>query len=170
MPRLAIAVAAALALAIVVACSSEPPAAVPVPATIAVPGGVISSPVTRRVADANLAADEGRLEIEAPKQSHVGEVSTAWIRIFPGTGFHINTNYPLIVSLAMSDGGVRVAKLQLDAKDAERLDERGLAIPIAITPTSLGDHQVTGSIHFGICRADSCLMRAMPVAVAIVAT
>ena len=168
--RLAIAVAAVLALAI--ACSGDHPAPSGFrPETIAVPGAaVISTPVTRRAADKNLAASEGRFEIEAPTQSHVGEVTTAWIRIFPAAGFHINTSYPLIVSLAMSDGGVRVQKLQLDAADAERLDERGLTIPIAITPTSLGDHKVTGSIHFGICNDGACLTRAMPLDVSIVAS
>jgi hypothetical protein len=168
--RLATAVAAVLALAI--ACSGDRPAPAFRPETISVPGGaaVISTPVTRRVADQNLSATEGRFEIEAPTQSHVGEVATAWIRIFPAAGFHINTSYPLIVSLAMSDGGVRVQKLQLDAADAERLDERGLSIPIAITPTSLGDHKVTGSIHFGICNDGACLSRAMPLDVSIVAS
>ncbi len=168
--RLAVAVAAALALAVVMACSSEHPTPAFRPDTIVVPGGVISTPITRRAAEVNLTAAEGRFEIEAPTQSHVGAVSTAWIRIFPGAGFHINTSYPLIVSLAMSDGGVRVQKLQLDAADAERLDERGLAIPIAITPTSIGDHKVTGSIHFGICNDGTCLSRAMPLDVSIVAS
>jgi hypothetical protein len=54
------------------------------------------------------------------------------------------------------------------AGDAETLSETELSIPITATPKTPGEHDVIGSIHFGICKSDACLTRKMPVSFTVV--
>ena len=52
--------------------------------------------------------------------------------------------------------------------DAETVAERELSIPITLTPTTAGEHALTGTITFGICKRDVCLLRTMPIALTVV--
>ncbi|MBA3541055.1 MAG: hypothetical protein H0T79_15700 [Deltaproteobacteria bacterium] len=132
----------------------------------------ITSPT--RASTATLAPEEGRLAIELPPDARVGVPTLARLVVVPGKGFHINTAYPFSVNLT-TPAGVTVAKARLsggkgEAGDAERLDEGTLAIPLHFTPGAAGDHTVTGTFNFGICKRDLCLTRAVPIRIDVVAT
>ena len=157
-----------LGLAMIAGCSTRAADPPPSQERVSVPG--TSAPMhapTGHTHQAALAADEGTFEIIPPTSASIGQPTTARIRIVPGTGFHINTSYPFIIAIT-NDAGVTVAKTRRE--DAEPLGERELSIPITLTPTTSGQHTLTGSITFGICKKDSCLQREMPISVAVQAT
>jgi len=150
------------------ACDGRPvapePAFAPTKIVVPVPGaGAIATPTTRITTPA-LAASEGRLEARATKAT-VGVGATAWVRIFPAAGYHINTEYPFSLTLADPPAGMTFPQAVIEAGDT--VSEGQLAVPIALTATQAGTFRVTGSIQFGICESDRCLSRAMPVVVEV---
>jgi hypothetical protein len=157
-----------LGVAMLAGCSTRAADPPPSPERVSVPGTsrAVRAPASH-TRQAALAPDEGTFEIIPPASASIGRPTTARIRIVPGKGFHINTRYPFIVSIT-NDAGVTVAKTRRE--DAAPLGERELSIPITLTPTTSGQHTLTGSITFGICKNDSCLQREMPISVAVLAT
>lgn len=123
-----------------------------------------------RPLDPPLAPDEAALEVTAPPRTPIGVAATARIRVRPAEGFHINTRYPFVVSLATTDG-VTIGKSPLRGGrggvpgDAETLADHELSIPITLTPVTVGDHVLNGSIQLGICKRDMCLTREAPIVV-----
>ena len=163
-----------LFLGIMAACNSrapEPPPAVV--ETVPLPGHRAERTVGPR--SEQLAADEGVFEISPIRGASVGRAETTRIRIVPGTGFHINTEYPFVVQLEGAPG-LKLEKLRFEGGkrgavgDAETLAEEELEIPIVVTPTTSGEHTLNGTIHFGICKATSCLQRSMPITLAVAAS
>ncbi len=163
-----------LGMGVLAACSKRAPEPLPEGAeTVRLPvaGGARA---TGPVSD-GLTSDEGRFEITPIRNASVGRAQTAKLRIVPGTGFHINTNYPFVLQLADAPG-LKLDKLRFEGGrrgavgDAETLAEEELAIPITVTPTTSGEHTLNGTINFGICKADSCLQRSMPVTLAVAAS
>jgi hypothetical protein len=135
------------------------------------------APADRSVAPRSdqLSADEGMFEITPIRNASVGRAQTARIRVVPGAGFHINTEYPFVVQLADAPG-LKLEKLRFEGGrrgsvgDAETLAEQELAIPIIVTPTTSGEHTLNGTINFGICKATACLQRSMPITLAVAAS
>ena len=168
-----------LGLGILAACSSqrsEPRRDPPAPGeAIRIPGEGTARAAPAPPREEGLAANEGTVLVVAVDAGSVGHPATARIRIVPGTGFHINTSYPFVVTLATTPG-LTLAKTRLEggkrgvAGDADTLAERELSIPITVTPTTAGAHTLTGSISFGICKRDVCLSRTVPIALAVAAT
>jgi len=142
---------------------------------IRVPGQGAARAAPAEARGDGLAAEEGTLEVVAVDAGSVGHPATARIRIVPGKGFHINTSYPFVVTLATTPG-LTLAKARLEGGkrgatgDAETLAERELSIPITVTPTTAGAHTLTGSFSFGICKSDVCLSRTVPLALAVAAS
>jgi len=146
-----------------------------------VEGEMISVPTGRGIGamapmaapDNRLDPHEGSLAIIAPEPTAPGVATTARIRVIPGAGYHINTRYPFVVSIASTEN-VTVAKPRLEggrngiAGDAEILAETELSIPVTVTASTLGEHAVSGQFHVGICKSDACLTRSMPVAFTVV--
>jgi hypothetical protein len=164
-----------LAMLLLVGCSKPEPVREMEPEKIAIPGertrAVVRPPGTAAQA-ATLSPEEGSLEVVQPASARIGAAATARIRVTPGKGFHINTEYPFVVSLA-SAPGVTIAKQRLEGGrrgstgDAETLAETELSIPITVTPNDAGPHELTGTITFGICKRDMCLSREMPITVTV---
>ena len=163
-----------LGLVVSAACSKRAPERQAEPAeTVRLPGHVTERSVAPR--SDGLSSDEGMFEITPIRNASVGRAQTARIRIVPGAGFHINTEYPFVVQLADAPG-LKLDKLRFEGGkrgavgDAETLAEEELAIPITVTPTTSGEHTLNGTINFGICKATSCLQRSMPITLAIAAS
>ncbi len=102
------------------------------------------------------------VEIEPLAAAKVGAAATAQVRIRPGAGYHINTDYPLKIALAKAPG-LEAAKGEARAQETE------LAVPITITPTTAGNHELRGTVTFGMCKHDQCLQREVPIAVQVAA-
>jgi hypothetical protein len=81
--------------------------------------------------------------------------AVAKIHIAPGAGFHVNKDYPTVVSV-VAPPGVMVEKARQTAKDAVRLEEAGADFDIAFTPKEPGKKVFTGELKFAVCSADSC--------------
>lgn len=164
-----------LGAGIAAACSNRAPEQAPAEPVevVRIPGATAERSVAPR--SDGLAVDEGMFEITPIRNASVGRAQTARIRIVPGAGFHINTEYPFVMQLADSPG-LKLEKLRFEGGrrgsvgDAETLVEEELAIPITLTPTTAGEHTLKGTINFGICKATSCLQRSMPISVAIAAS
>lgn len=163
-----------LALGIAAACSKRAPD--PPPERVE----TVRLPTERGVGSVaattdGLTAAEGQFHVTPIRNASVGRAQVARIRIVPGAGFHINTQYPFVVQLADTPGLV-LEKLRFEGGhhgavgDAETLAEEGLEIPITITPSTAGEHTLNGTINFGICKATACLQRSMPITLAIAAT
>jgi hypothetical protein len=164
-----------LGLVVSAACSKRAPEPPPPERTetVRLPGHGAERSVA--ASSDGLSADEGMFEITPIRNASVGRAQTARIRIVPGAGFHINTEYPFVVQLADAPG-LKLEKLRFEGGrrgtvgDAETLVEQELAIPITVTPTTSGEHTLNGTINFGICKATACLQRSMPITLAIAAT
>lgn len=103
---------------------------------------------------------EFTVEVVPPVGAKVGAAATAQVRIRPGAGYHINTDYPLKVALAKTPG------LEAAKGDA-RTAETELALPITVTPTAAGNHELRGTVTLGMCKHDQCLQREVPIAVQV---
>jgi hypothetical protein len=102
------------------------------------------------------------VEVVPPAIAKVGAATTAHVTIKPGAGYHINTEYPWKLALAPTPG------LEAAKGDA-RAEESVLAVPITVTATAAGNHELRGTVTFGICKHDQCLQREVPISVAVAA-
>lgn len=102
------------------------------------------------------------VEVVPPAAAKVGIAGTAQVTIRPGAGYHINTDYPWKLALARTPG-LEASKGDIRARETE------LAVPITVTPTSAGDHELRGTVTLGMCKHDECLQREVPIVVAIAA-
>jgi hypothetical protein len=94
------------------------------------------------------------LKVEAPLAKK-GQKSVAHIQITPGSGFHMNKEFPTSLSLNAPEG-VTLDKQKLSSKDASRWEAEGGAFDVAYTALQPGKKLVTGEIKFAVCSATSC--------------
>jgi hypothetical protein len=94
------------------------------------------------------------VKVEAPPAKK-GQKSVAHIRITPGTGFHMNKEFPTSLTFAPPDG-VTLDKNKLGIADAAKWEEQGGAFDVAYTAAQPGKKIVTGEIKFAVCSANSC--------------
>jgi len=92
-----------------------------------------------------------------PGHAAIGAPARATIRVVPGPGFHLSTEYK--------------AKLDLGSMaqvvTAERTEQM-LAFDITATPKVAGEQHVDGFLHVGICESKSCRPRRQPVSIAVI--
>jgi hypothetical protein len=122
-----------------------------------------------------LKPEEGKLAIELPTDAKAGTESVAKITVTPGTGYHVNTEYPIKLTLTPPQG-VTLAKASFvaggrdNAKgDADALDEKQLAIAVKLTPAAAGSYTVNGTFKFAVCDHDQCLAKKETIAIAVAA-
>jgi DsbC/DsbD-like thiol-disulfide interchange protein len=133
---------------------------------------------TQMTADANrlrLKPNEGTVAVEAPVDARAGSEATARITMTPGTGYHVNTRYPIVLTL-QSPAGIKLAKAAFKAGgrdsakgDAEVLDEHQLVLAVKMTADTSGSYTIRGSFDFGVCENDLCLTKKEPIAIAVAA-
>jgi hypothetical protein len=122
-----------------------------------------------------LKAEEGKLAIESPADAKAGAEATATIEVTPGEGYHVNTEFPIKLTLE-SPAGVSLAKAQFIAGghdkskgDAEFLDETRLSINVKLTAAQTGNYMINGTFKFAVCDKDSCLAKKETIAIAVAA-
>jgi len=156
--------------------------------TIAVPGAAPPPPMGKETppptteakagagddARYKLQPQEGKLAIDVPADAKPGAETTAKVTVTPGTGYHVNVEYPTKLTFEPADG-VKVAKAELDAGgskkqgDAETLDEKQLVFAVKLTPTSSGTFTVKGNFKFAVCDKDQCLPKREAIAIQVAA-
>ncbi|HEY0194144.1 MAG TPA: hypothetical protein VGC42_23665 [Kofleriaceae bacterium] len=188
---------ALLALLLASACSKSapPPAASPSggPSTgdvVAVPGAAptggpsMGKPAEAKPVDVKPAAgddrsrlqpQEGKLAVDAPADAKAGSETTAHVTVTPGAGFHVNTEYPVKLTLETPQG-VTLGKTEFKAGghdqgkgDADAFDEKQLAFSVKLTPSASGDYTVNGSFKFAVCDASQCLPKKETIAIKVAA-
>jgi hypothetical protein len=122
-----------------------------------------------------LKPEEGKLAIEAPADAKAGSEAVAKIVVTPGTGYHVNTEYPVKLTLTSPDG-VTLAKTEYVAGghdkgkgDTETFDEKQLAIAVKLTPARSGSYTINGNFKFAVCDKDQCLAKKETIAIAVAA-
>jgi hypothetical protein len=122
-----------------------------------------------------LRPEEGRLAIESPADAKAGSESIAKITVTPGAGYHVNTEYPIKLTLT-SPTGVALAKAEFVAGghgnpkgDADALDEKQLAFAVKLTPAASGSYTINGNFKFAVCDHDQCLAKKETIAIAVAA-
>jgi hypothetical protein len=122
-----------------------------------------------------LKPEEGKLAIEPPPEAKAGSEAVARITVTPGSGYHVNTEYPVKLTLTQPDG-VTLAKATFVAGghdkgkgDADAFDEKQLAISVKMTPAASGSYTVNGTFKFAVCDADQCLAKKETIAIAVAA-
>ena len=154
--------------------------AVPGGDKIAVPGGAESTGTPKAPAiggddRAKLHPQEGKLAIETPADAKAGAETTAKIIVTPGSGYHVNTEYPIKLTIAPTDG-VSIAKAEFVAGghdkskgDADALDEQNLTISVKLTPAKSGSYTLNGNFKFAVCDKDQCLPKREQIAIVVAA-
>lgn len=118
------------------------------------------------LAGAALAADSAySVKVEAPPAKK-GQKAVAKIEIKPGSGFHMNKDYPTSLSLT-PPAGVTIDKTKLTSKDATKWEEQGGEFDVAYTAAQPGKKVVTGELKFAVCSANSCDPKKSPVSIEI---
>jgi hypothetical protein len=122
-----------------------------------------------------LKPDEGKLAIEPPATAKAGAETVAKITVTPGTGYHVNTEYPIKLTLTPT-AGVTLVKDKFVAGghdkakgDADALDEKQLAFAIKLTPAATGNYTINGNFKFAVCDRDQCLAKQENIAIAVAA-
>jgi hypothetical protein len=122
-----------------------------------------------------LKPDEGTLAITPPADTAAGTEAVAKIVVTPKTGYHVNTEYPIKLTLD-PPANVKLDKQELTAGghdkakgDAEALDETQLVLAIKMTPAQSGSYTINGTFKFAVCDKDQCLAKKEPIAIQIAA-
>jgi len=118
--------------------------------------------------------EEGTLTV-AKAEGKAGTAASAEIKLAPGSGFHVATDYPIKLKL-MATPGVKLEKQMLTAGgrdkaqgDASTLTEQALAFAVKVTPEAAGAYEIKGTFSFGVCEKDSCHPRTQPITIQVAA-
>jgi hypothetical protein len=122
-----------------------------------------------------LKPNEGTLAVQAPADAKAGAETTVKITVTPGQGYHVNTEYPIKLTLE-TPAGVKLDKSEFKAGghdgakgDAEALDEHQLVLAVKMTADKSGSYTINGSFKFAVCDKDQCLAKKEPIAIAVAA-
>ncbi|MBC7977484.1 MAG: hypothetical protein H7138_21120 [Myxococcales bacterium] len=122
-----------------------------------------------------LKPEEGKLAIEVPADAKAGAETTARITVTPGSGYHVNLEYPVKLTLT-SPTGVTLAKSEFVAGghdkgkgDADAFDDNQLALSVKLTPTASGSYTINGNFKFAVCDKDQCLAKKEQIAIVVAA-
>ena len=117
---------------------------------------------------------EGKLAIGLAPGASPSE-ATLQISVTPGTGYHVNTEYPVKLVLN-STQGVTLPKTEFSAGgheqgkgDADSFDEKQLAFSVKLGLPPAGGYTVNGTFRFAVCDANQCLPKREPVAITVAA-
>jgi len=120
----------------------------------------------------HLQPEEGTLTIDKARGPAGSEASAA-IKVAPGTGYHLSTDFPIKLTLD-APAGVKIAKAEYIAGkgqkgDADAFSEQQLAFTVKCTPDKPGTYEVKGWFKFGVCDKDSCHPKRQPIAIEVAA-
>jgi hypothetical protein len=144
-------------------------------ATVAGAPGAPGSPGGTDDDRLRLRPEEGTLAVELPADAKAGTEAVARITVKPGKGYHVNTEYPIKLTLT-PPAGVTLARTDFAAGghdkgkgDADALDEQNLAFAVKLTPAAGGNYTVSGKFKFAVCDANQCLPKKETIAITLAA-
>jgi hypothetical protein len=150
-----------------VACGGEE-AASPAPAEGATEPTAEAPPPPPPPTEARPRWDESNFTLDAvaagPYAANVA--GTFELRLDARAGFHVNREYPWMVSVTVPEG-VSTPSGTIEAPGMT-LAETSARIPVTFTPGAPGTHRITCAVDFGICTEENCQFETRNVAVDVV--
>ncbi|MEO8549830.1 MAG: hypothetical protein ABI678_07645 [Kofleriaceae bacterium] len=151
---------------------------VPVPTDrVAVVGGAPQTPGGNTdEARFHLHPDEGSLTIDKA-EGKAGSELTSNIKVTPTGEFHVNTEFPIKLTLEPPTG-VKLAKQELVAGgmdkaqgDAVAFSEKALSFAVKATADKAGTYDIKGTFKFAVCTNNNtkCLAKKQPITVTVAA-
>jgi hypothetical protein len=95
------------------------------------------------------------LKVAPPDAGKAGAEQVAHITVTPGSGYHVNQDFPTKLVITPPDG-VQVAKAELHKEDAAAFDTSHLQFDVKLTPAKAGTFKVAGTLKFAVCTDTSC--------------
>jgi len=84
-----------------------------------------------------------------------GGETTARLVVIPGSGYHMNKEFPTKLTLE-PPAGVTLSKTVFEPADAERFDDNELAFAVKMTATGAGEYTIPGTFKFAVCTDTTC--------------
>ncbi len=101
-----------------------------------------------------VAGDQYDLTVKSPT-AKVNERAAAKISVSPKGAFHVNTEYPIKLTVTAPDG-VKLDKQKQTKDDAKRFEKAGLDFEVAFTADGAGKKSFTGEVKFAVCTDTDC--------------
>jgi hypothetical protein len=95
------------------------------------------------------------LQIASPDAVKAGSEAIAHVTVTPGSGFHVNQEFPTKLVVTPTDG-VAIAKAELHKEDAAAFSENKLQFDVKMTPSKAGTYKVAAMLKFAVCTESSC--------------
>jgi hypothetical protein len=120
----------------------------------------------------HITPDEATLTV-GKAEGKAGAATTADIKVTPGQGFHVSTDFPIKLKLLEPTGVKLDKKVYVAGKggkgDAEALTEQLLEIKVNATAAAAGTYEIKGVLNVGVCEKDSCHPRSQPITIQVAA-
>jgi hypothetical protein len=94
------------------------------------------------------AKDKGfSVQAVAPAAAEVGKAARVEVKLLPGAGMHVNTEYPTAMTVAYPTGVEGPAGKVKPAK----IDKSEARFDLAFTPREKGEKVITATVNFVVC-------------------
>jgi hypothetical protein len=118
----------------------------PVPAQAAAPGG----------APRLHAEGQGfTVDVTPPTAAAIGSESKARVVLRPTGGYHVNKEFPMILTVT-APSGVDVPKAKQQGADATKFEETEAVFDVPFTIKEAGDKAFAATFRFAVCTATTC--------------
>lgn len=97
----------------------------------------------------------------------VGAATAAVVKATPGTGYHVNLDFPVKLTLE-PPAGVSLEKGAFEKADTTAFDKDQLVFTVKATAAAAGEYKIPGTLKFAVCTATTCDPKKVPVEVAVV--
>jgi hypothetical protein len=101
-----------------------------------------------------LAGDQYDVSIKPPS-AKANERAVAKVSVSPKGAFHVNTEYPVKLTITAPDG-VKLDKEKQTGPDAKRFEKAGLDFEVGFTASGSGKKSFTGELKFAVCTDTEC--------------
>jgi len=101
-----------------------------------------------------VAGDLYDLNIKSPS-AKANERAVVKVSIAPKGAYHVNTEYPVKLTLTAPDG-VKLDKEKQTKGDAKRFEKAGLDFEVGFTASGAGKKSFTGELKFAVCTDTDC--------------
>ena len=95
------------------------------------------------------------LQVASPDAVKAGAECIAHVTVTPGSGYHVNQEFPTKLVVTPPDG-VAIAKAEQHKEDATAFSENKLQFDVKMTPAKAGTFKVAGTLKFAVCTESSC--------------
>ena len=109
-----------------------------------------------KVVDADGSDDRYAVEVVSPPDAKAGVAGTAVVKIVPKEPWHINLDFPTSLKLTAPET-LAVANADLKKGDLAKLEDTGCEYNVDFTPSAAGDHTVSGTFKFAVCKDEACV-------------